>query len=416
MKKLYLIQTLRIFPFLIMSSLFGQVHVVEDMKLAEPTHVTCEYDRYKQPLDAYYSSMEKKNQNRFQTRSNNGNLELHIYVDTSYERRRTGGYNNNDSVRNYLNGVFTDAQILFNNASASWDVVTEAEIVFFDGATPFSYGADIAASLINFYDWVDAQGYPGNDDNYIFYTGNYTNRGVSFLGTLCLPGGSLVGFVNSKNPNVDLSSHEWIGHSASSNHYNTEVNIMNSNTSRPWNNPSIVVIQDFLDNQTCVANFQPPMAFGFIHFDAHLNNTTVDLNWSLNAQLDVKKMIIERSTTTTDWVQLNAIENKQATSTHFFQDQLSQQGKYYYRIKAICKDQTIVESPIQTIAYKNQRTFAIHDLSIFNPEHAMFFIYDLFGRLIHKSNVPEYNLNDLSYSGQVFVQSGEETFHLFTGN
>ncbi|HRI34011.1 MAG TPA: hypothetical protein PLD02_09655, partial [Saprospiraceae bacterium] len=99
-----------------------------------------------------------------------------------------------------------------------------------------------------------------------------------------------------------------------------------------------------------------------------------------------------------------------------FQNQLSQQGKYYYRIKAICKDQTIVESPIQTIAYKNQRTFAIHDLSIFNPEHAMFFIYDLFGRLIHKSNVPEYNLNDLSYSGQVFVQSGEETFHLFTGN
>lgn len=86
---------------------------------------------------------------------------------------------------------------------------------------------------------------------------------------------------------------------------------MNSNTSRPWNNPSIVVIQDFLDNQTCVANFQPPMAFGFIHFDAHLNNKSVDLNWSLNAQLDVNKMIIERSSTTTDWVQLNTIENKQ---------------------------------------------------------------------------------------------------------
>jgi len=39
MKKLYLIQTLRIFPFLIMSSLFGQVNFTEKIKFAKTTHI-----------------------------------------------------------------------------------------------------------------------------------------------------------------------------------------------------------------------------------------------------------------------------------------------------------------------------------------------------------------------------------------
>ncbi len=269
------------------SLLQSQSNFILQNYLDSSFHTECLYLKYENELNRYIDNKVFNEQWSLKTRSNNGKFELRIYVDTSYERRRTGVYNRNDSVIFYLNKLVDSVELLFNVAAPNWDVDIETDILFFDTLTPFSYGASAAETLINFYNWIDSQGYPGNDDNYVFYSGNYTNQGISFVGELCSPGGSMMGYVNSFIPNVDLSSHEWLGHAANSLHYNTEVNIMNSFAGRPWNTPSLVVIEDFLDNQSCIANAQPPLAISFESFTVNLIENKVMLNWNFDSPDEV---------------------------------------------------------------------------------------------------------------------------------
>ncbi|HEX5624790.1 MAG TPA: hypothetical protein VFX48_02135, partial [Saprospiraceae bacterium] len=174
----------------------------------------CQNEQYARQLHAYRAS--KKPDYRMGERSASGDLELRFYIDTSYERRRAGGYNRNDSVQNYLRILVDSVRTLFNRAAPVWDLGTDVDFVFFDGATPFGYGISPAETLINFYEWLDSQGFPGSKDSYVFYSGKYTNQGVSFVGEMCLPGSAMVGYVSDFNSNVNLSSHEWIGHNANS--------------------------------------------------------------------------------------------------------------------------------------------------------------------------------------------------------
>lgn len=360
----------------------------------EPPH--CVYHQYESQLNEFAKSKFGQHQ-RLNTRSNNGKFELRIYVDTSYERRRTGFYNRNDSVASYLRKLVDSVEWMFNVAAPYWDVDIETDILFFDSITPFSYGLNTSETLINFYNWVDSQGYPGNDDNYVFYTGNYSNQGVSFVGELCSPGGSVMGFVNSFYQNVDLSSHEWIGHSANSLHYNTEVNIMNSIANRPWNSASLQVIQNYLDNQTCVVNVQSPLALNFVSFTAQLKNNVVRLDWEINPS-EVDFYSIERKDLFNDWKEIGTVKQRMV-----YLDQLLTTGIYYYRIKVHLFDHHEVISDFNAIDYNSPEPLFIMDSKISNPEHKAITIFDLLGRRVLRSCESEIALNKLNNSQILFI-------------
>ena len=108
----------------------------------------CQYEAYKHVLDSFLQLKIDNRNPEVSTRASTKDFDIRIYIDTSYERRRTGGYNSNDSVVHYLNNVVTGVQSLFNLAAPNWDVIIKVEYVFFDGATPFSYGSNIAETLI----------------------------------------------------------------------------------------------------------------------------------------------------------------------------------------------------------------------------------------------------------------------------
>ncbi|MBK8449890.1 MAG: hypothetical protein IPL42_07635 [Saprospiraceae bacterium] len=384
---------------------FSQTILSPENKLS--IDIICESDKYKSQIEAYTSQFYSTPKDHLKSRSNNGNFELHIYVDTSYERKRTGSYNKNDSVVNYLKVLVDSIRGMFDSSAPNWDFGTDIDFVFFDGATPFSYGISTVETLINFTNWLDINGFPGNDDNYILYTGHYTNVGVSFLGVLCAPAIALVGFVSNFNSNVDLSSHEWIGHSCNSNHYNTEPNIMNSIASRPWNTASLQVIEDFLENQTCVENIQAPLAFTFEEFEIDLMEDIVKLYWSFNSDIPIQYFEIEQKTQKTNWKQIANINNLRG-QYQYFKNQLFEPDTYYYRIKAYLEDLSVVQSEIKAVHFKTNESLRIVDFKLINSEQKKYIIYDALGRIMMQSNIKYFDLKQLNFVGLIFISSGQQ--------
>ncbi len=369
----------------------------------------CLYHSFQYVLDSFYQVQLAKNKSRLSSRSNNDKFELRLYVDTSYERRLTGVYNKNDSVTVILNKVVDSVRWLYNNASAYWDIDTETEIIFFDGATPFSYGANSVETLINFYLWLDANNYPGNDDNYVFYSGNYTNQGVSFVGELCLPGVSMVGFVANFNSNVDLSSHEWIGHSANSYHYNNEPNIMNSIAQRPWKSESVTVVDSFFDAQNCFINAQAPLSLDFLQNPITVVDNKISLSWNFQKFEGLEGFRIERKLNSQNWTWLSAF-----TKNTNYTDLPVQNGLYQYKIHAFLQNGQHLESSIQTIKFNSDKLSFIKNNQLLNPEFNLIRIYDFTGRMLCQSRNSQIDLKKYRDYNYILIQIESGIYKWFT--
>ncbi len=364
----------------------------------------CQYEAYKHVLDSFLQLKIDNRNPEVSTRASTKDFDIRIYIDTSYERRRTGGYNSNDSVVHYLNNVVTGVQSLFNLAAPNWDVIIKVEYVFFDGATPFSYGSNIAETLINFYDWLDSQGYPGSNDNYVFYSGNYTNQGVSFLGALCFPGGSLVGYISSKTPNEDLASHEWIGHCAGSNHYNSEVNIMNSIAQRPWNTPSIDVIETFLNAQNCVENAQSPLDLSISDFEILNFPGYVKLRWKYNAS-EKARIYIEKKHNNGEWYKFPlSLSVLPPDGVFTYTDKLTKSGIFYYKVSVEYVDGAYISSPVRFVEIKED-PIVLDGTVLKNLNLKSIDLFDLFGRFIIRFNSPEFDLSSIDCNGPILIRA-----------
>lgn len=373
----------------------------------ESIPIICECDVHKEKLDAYIAHKRNPAQSTFLRRSSSSNMDIGIYIDTSYERRSTGGYNNNDSIVNYLNDVINNVQNAFNLAASNWDVIIEPDYVFFDGVTPFSYGANTAETLINFYDWIDSQGYPGTHDTYVFYSGHYTNVGVAFLGSLCLPGGAMVGYVQNQDSNEDLSSHEWVGHCANSPHFNTEINIMNSVAHRPWNQPSIDIIENFLENQSCVENVQGSLSFGIEHFTVVPEKNEVSLQWRFEPIFQFAR--IEKKFEEQNWESLWEILDIKNNGISQYRDWLNRAGNYYYRLVLGAADKTEYYSEIRHVYYQGASdVIRISGNIVSNRSRVEIRVLDLLGRYVFSFREPEFDLNNLPLNGLYVLQSGRE--------
>lgn len=126
--------------------------------------------------------------------------------------------------------------------------------------------------------------------------------GVTYLGTLCLPGVALVGFVNSQNPNEALSSHEWVGHSANSIHFDSVSNVMKStNASFPWHIHSLEEVEDYLDFSSCVNNFQAPLGIQDIELNAVCTSNGSIMRWSVFQVDEGDRFYIQSSTDGALW-------------------------------------------------------------------------------------------------------------------
>lgn len=382
----------------------GQSVPFNSLNGQQAVQLQCDYEQNKEQLDAYMNSVIAANKGKFLRRSATDNFDLIIYVDTSYERRRTGGYSNNDSVMTYLNGVVEGVQTMFNAAAGNWDIIVDVSYQFFDGATPFSYGGNTTQTLINFYDWLVGQGFPGEADNYVLYTGNYTNQGVSFVGALCFPAGALVGFVQSQIPNEDLASHEWIGHSCNSGHYNSEVNIMNSVASRPWLQASIDVIEDFLDNQSCVENVQGMTAISIADFQLRVNNNIVRLDWECNPE--DAAIYIERFSEHKDYIRIPVKSDINHYGRFSYTEKLPGKFDYYYRIVLEDVFGDVVRSEYKLAKYKVERSFYIENTLVRNPDREPIVIYNILGSVLGSFKDTEFDMTEIKEKGILILSNG----------
>lgn len=360
---------------------------------------SCMHDQYSGILQKNYERVQARFAHRNMNRSvDNGNYEVHIYVDTSYERRRVGTYDDNQAVIDYFNTVSQNMETEFNIASSDWDVNVEMNYSFFDGATPFSYGNNIAETLNNFFNWVANNDFPGDDDVYVFYTGKYSNIGVSYLGALCFPGGATCGFIQSQTINEDISAHEWIGHNCDAGHYDATGNIMKSvNAQRPWNSVSIESMEDYLDISDCVENFQ-----------SILSSTTFELK--LDRLNDAVKIQIESNVNEAQVELFKLNNNNQWTSIAAFDRNLHQivgmeyldqnlvNGANTYQAVATRKDGSKLQTSAQTVYVQAQSPIKITSQEIQNQNFETIEIYNSAGQLLIKSS--EKTIPLTQFSGQ----------------
>ena len=367
----------------------------------------CLNDLYAQELEQFQQKVYERNTHRFRKRGITTNYDVHIYIDTSYERRRTGGYNNNSAVIASLSAVVAAVKLEFNAAAPDWDVDITPTFTFFDGETPFDYGGSLSETLFNFYDWVDAQGFPGSDDTYVFYSGKYSNQGISFVGTLCFPGGAVVGFVQNEDPNEDLSAHEWMGHTCGSGHYSGQQNIMNPIAKRPWLAASLVVIEDFMDNsQTCVENIQIPLANEFDVFDVSRKNDFVAIHCRLYEE--ARKLEIQRKFEEQEWVSLQHVDHSLANHDYQWTDIPIFSGTYYYRIMAEDMDGSVTFSDIQVIDWKTNE-WVVRYPYVSNPNRETLSFFHVTGRCLLKTSEEIIDLSELYGLGMIFIQGDGKT-------
>lgn len=389
--------------FIILTKSYSQVDQEPEFVSAEG----CLNDYFSQELTEYRNKVIQRSASRILSRSSTPDYDLNIYIDTSYERRRTGGYNNNGAIISYLSGIISNVRTDFNSAAPNWDLNISVSFNFFDGETPFPYGGTISETFFNFYDWVEGQGFPGSDDNYVFYTGNYTNQGISFVGALCVPGGSLVGFVANEDPNEDLSAHEWMGHTSGSPHFSGTTIIMNPVAKRPWLAASLDTIESFLDNsQTCVDNVQIPLANEFDLFDITRVEDKVHIECRLN-QFS-KEVKLQRQFIQGIWETIGVKHQIQANENLIWVDQPLNSGTYYYQVLA--KDESGYEtaSMIKSIEWK-QQNWSLQYPYITNPQKERLEFYSVIGDLLFTSNEAFIHVSRMGNPGIYLVRSKSQS-------
>lgn len=396
--------------FLLSPQVFGQSQKPD---LPEE-HIQCVTDIYREELDQSLQKRISAMASRLKTRSNNGDLEIHFHIDTSYERRRTGGYNNNNQVISYMNNLANQVVTKFNVASPEWDVAQALTLTFFDGATPFSYGNGIVATIENYLDWLIANNFPGDDDVYVFYTGQYTNIGVTYLGTLCWPGVSLTGFVNSQTPNEALSSHEWMGHSANSIHYDNEPNIMKStNATFPWHNNSLDEMEEYLDFATCVENKQSPLALVDIPYEVDCSDhKNLNLYFHVSEIQEGAKIKIMDSEQGKEWrvnKEVTLLPTKSNYSLNFKREDISK----YIKLIHIDESGHQVQSEVSRIPDCGSVQWYVGDGVLYNPENKWITIHDVTGRILMQSREPNLVLEHFFPSGMLVLTDGVHTIRVW---
>ncbi len=369
--------------------------------------IRCVTDIYRDELDQSFQKRIALLSNRLKSRSSNGDLEIHFHIDTSYERRRTGGYNNNSQVVTYMTNLTNQVVSKFNVAAPNWDVNKAITITFFDGATPFAYGNGIVATIENYLDWLISNNFPGDDDVYVFYTGHYTNVGVTYLGTLCWPGVSLTGFVSSQIPNESLSSHEWMGHSANSIHYDNEPNIMKStNATFPWHSSSLDEMEEYLDLSSCVENVQSPLALEDIETEIECVDKD-NISLSLRILNQDRNGIIKtfHSSDGKAWDFLNEVVLESGNQEIFLDFKASKLLDYIKLIQCDLNGKDL-QSEIYKVPRCTKVQWKIVDGILYNPENDAIRIFDLTGRLLKQTMEPELNLYLSLNSGFLVLTDG----------
>lgn len=345
---------------------------------------------------------------RLQDRNNNGNYELHFHIDTSYERRRVGSYDKNGEVTTYMNGLASNIINKFNTAAPNWDVVHDLTVTFFDGQTPFSYGSNMLATLENYTDWLIANNFPGNDDMYVFYSGQYTNSGISYVGVMCIPGISVVGFVSSLTPNEALSSHEWIGHSCNALHFDSVSNIMNSfNATFPWHIKSLNVIEDYLENAGCVDNVQVPLSLMANDWSIACNEELTSVNWIIRDSNYLSKIVIQQSSDQYNWT--NVYESTLANSTVTLIPERNL-GKWF-RITTFYKDnhEFFSDAKYYNFCKKLKNIYLLNKVLV-NPFHQLISVYNSSGQEVLKTSEEYKDLNQWPEGSLVIVISEDSQY------
>lgn len=379
-------------------------------KNTERESVRCLVDEYRGELIRSFELRRNKIENRIKTRSNTGQFEIHIHIDTSYERLRTGGYNNNSTVLSYMNNLTTQAVQKFNIAAPNWDLSKNLTVTFFDAATPFNYGNNIVQTIENYLDWLIANNFPGDDDAYIFYTGKYTNIGVTYLATLCLPGVSLMGFVSSQIPNEALSSHEWLGHCPSAIHYDSLANIMKStNATYPWHGSSLIDIEDFLDFSDCVENYQAPLALDEIVIHSECIQSVPNFEIEVLTEAKFGKIEIQTSLRAEEWISVQVIDYSIGHGT--YQGSLTQNRPAHY-VRAVFKSDEGIEivSPMVDISKCKNYSWYMDGSLLKNPSRQLLRIFDLQGRMIVESHSEEIFLNSIQNQSMVILMDENQSY------
>ena len=396
--------------------LFGGIELLAQFNQTEKQteNTQCVTELYHDELVASFERRRAIIEQRTRKRGTSGNFEVHFYVDTSYERRRVGSYNKNNEVVAYMNTLLNSIINKFNIAAPNWDVNKELTVTFYDSLTPFSYGNGIVETLENFLDWLIVNNFPGDDDMYIFYTGNYSNVGVTYLGTLCLPGVALMGFVSSQNPNEALSSHEWVGHSSNSLHFDSVANVMKStNASFPWHIHSLGEIEDYLDFSSCVDNFQSPLGIQEIEFSAVCAADELLMRWSVYQVNKGDRFYIQSSPDGVLWYNLQEVESNEGL---FYETRLraNTNEKANFRIKLENKSGTeIISNSIFLDPCEPIKDYYLFNHTLYNPEHNAIQIINLNGVEILRSNEEELDLGILQGEMFYFIKSNGKTDKLF---
>ncbi|MBK7810108.1 MAG: hypothetical protein IPI50_02540 [Saprospiraceae bacterium] len=395
----YFSKCLGILLFLICKLLVAQ-HSHYSSTEHEP--IECLNATHQSEMDRSLNVRKNAIEERIRQRSNNGLLEIHLHIDTSYERRRTGGYNNNQVVINYMNTLATQIVNKFNAAAPNWDLNKELSITFFDGATPFSNGQNMLETIENYLDWLISTNFPGDDDVYILYTGQYTNAGVSYLGTLCWPGVALVGFVNSQTANESLSSHEWMGHSASAVHYDQTSNVMkSSNATFPWHNSSLTEIEDYLEQAGCVENVQAPLSIENIKVNAQCENGKRVIDWEWVGEPINGWFEVLSSFDKTEWKLIDQVEMD--AEIHHYSTNIEEAQSRFAKISFECSNVSSNHSEIISIPRCQSSHWYQFESSIINPKSEILSFYDLQGKFIFNSNDVSISLLNRSIVGPVIV-------------
>lgn len=372
-----------------------------------PETVQCLNDLYRKDLESSFEKRRDRIANSLAGRTNNGDFEIHFFIDTSYERRRTGGYNNNNQVSVYMANLANQVVGKFNVAAPNWDVNSALTISFFDGATPFSYGNNIVETIENFLDWLIANNFPGDDDVYVFYTGQYTNIGVTYLGTLCWPGVSLTSFVNSQIPNESLSSHEWMGHINNAVHYDNEANIMKStNATFPWHGSSLADAEDLLESAGCVENVQSPLSLEYISTEFNCNDQgNVNLSIQLTAHRQGSAIRIMHGEDGRQWnllKEITMIADKKDYWLEFERDEIADYIKLIHLDEFNREDQ----SDVYKVPECGPVKWHVFGDVLINPENQAIRIFDMTGRLLKETREPELKLETNAASGMLILSDG----------
>ncbi|MEK7224208.1 MAG: T9SS type A sorting domain-containing protein, partial [Bacteroidota bacterium] len=97
-----------------------------------------------------------------------------------------------------------------------------------------------------------------------------------------------------------------------------------------------------------------------ITFTASIMNKKVLLQWQIDNPADVKKFVIERSVTASQWTELKAIPGNDQKRDYSTIDEKPLPGRIYYRIKFIEKNNSLSFSPVRHVTTGSNDEFIIY--------------------------------------------------------